>query len=208
MSEGNGAPGFVRGGPPAAVWKGLLALAGIGKDVGGAIASIAALSGDSGTRVPLPGTTEVVHPRDGKFGVVVSGSSVAAPYPESSGALSGKLVYTVYVRAGQRKNWILQYCLPKNGVPSVRPDGSAGALEAPWPYDIVRPDRGSDSDYVLVHGMVTKEGRFDQLSMVFPQEFEGKDLLLQSLSRWAFRPATRDGELAAVEVLRIIPRAD
>jgi hypothetical protein len=206
MAMGNEWPGPGLGGTPAAVWKGLLGLAGIGKDLGGAIASIAALSGERGSRVPLPGTTEVTHPRDGKFGVVVSGSSVAAPYPESSGALSGKVVYTVYLRVGQRKNWILQYCLPKTAVSPSRTEGSRDMLEAPWPYDITRPDHAGDSEYAVVHGMVNKEGHFDELAMIFPQEFEGKELLFQSLNRWIFRPATRDGEQAAVEVLLIIPR--
>jgi hypothetical protein len=145
-------------------------------------------------------------PKEGKFGVVVSGSTAAAPYPESSGALSGKVVYTVYLRVGQRKNWILQYCLPKAAVSASQTGGAASPLEAPWPYNIVRPDHAGNSGYVLVRGMVTIEGRFDQLAMVFPQDPEGKDLLIQSLSRWAFRPAKRDGEPAAVEVLLIIPR--
>jgi hypothetical protein len=214
VASGNGSTGAGRGGAPAAVWNGLLALAGLGKDVGGAIAGIAALTGEAvGSHVPLPdtlpplpGTTEIKHPRDGRFGVVVTGTSAAAPYPESFGALSGKVVYTVYVRAGQRKNWILQYCLPKPGIGPSRPEGNRASLDAPWAYDIVRPDHVGDSDYVMVHGMVTKEGHFDQLAMVFPREFEGKDLLFQSLNRWEFRPATQDGEQAAVEVLLIIPR--
>jgi hypothetical protein len=195
-----------RGGTPSAVWNGLLALAGIGRDVGGAIASIAALSGESDSHASLPGTTEVKHPKDGKFGVVVTGSSVASPYPQSAGSLSGKVVYTVYVGVGKRKNWILQYSLPKTSGSSFSAEGSRAALEAPWPYDIVRPNHGNDSDYVVVHGVVTKDGHFEELDMVFPPELEGKELLLQSLKRWAFRPATRDGEQASVEVLLIIPR--
>jgi hypothetical protein len=120
--------------------------------------------------------------------------------------MSGKVVYTVYLRVGQRKNWILQYCLPKTAVSASQVEGSRTPLEAPWPYSIVRPDRAGESAYVLVHGMVTIEGRFDQLAMVFPQDIDGKDLLFQSLNRWAFRPAKRDGEPTAVEVLLIIPR--
>jgi hypothetical protein len=41
--------------------------------------------------------------------------------------------------------------------------------------------------------------------MVFPGEFNQKDLLLRSLEQWTFRPASRDGVAADVEILLIIP---
>jgi hypothetical protein len=186
---------------------GLLAAAGDKGNGGGSGRSVLA-SGELDGNAALPGTRELTLPKDGKFAVVVLGSAAAALYPESSGTLSGKIVYTVYLRVGQRKNWILQYCLPKAAVSTSRVEGTRTPIEAPWPYNIVRPDHASDSDYVLVHGVVTIAGRFDQLAMVFPQDLEGKELLLQSLNRWTFRPAKRDGEAMAVEVLLIIPRED
>jgi hypothetical protein len=156
----------------------------------------------------LVGVTRITLPKDGKFGVVVSGSADTTRYPESVGALSGKVVYTVYLRVGLHKNWILQYCLPKSNDKSVATRGSSTPLEAPWPFLIMRPDRlsASDPDYIMVHGMLTTDGQFDQLAMVFPEELEKKDLLLKSLKLWAFRPVSRDGEPTAVEVLLIIPR--
>lgn len=180
--------------------------AGIVGNSGGGAASGGALDG-AGTKPGLPGTIQLKLPRDGNFGVVVSGSSAAASYPESSGALSGKLVYTVYLRVGQKKNWILQYCLPKMSTVSAKPAEEARAsLEAPWPYYIVRPENAGDTEYALVHGMVTLAGKLDQLSVVFPQDLSGKDILLQSLQQWTFRPAKQNGEVTAVEVLLIIPR--
>ena len=160
---------------------------------------------DPPERAPLniPGTTHITQPRDGKFGVVVQGSADSARYPESSGALSGKVVYTVYLRVGMRKNWILQYCLPKSAG-----QASSTPVDAPWPFEMLRPDRlgDSDSDYVMVKGMLTSGGQFEQLAMVFPDNMETRDLLLASLKSWAFRPASRDGEPTAVEVLLIIPK--
>ncbi len=154
----------------------------------------------------LAGFTRITLPKDGKFGVVVTGASASTPYPESVGALSGKIVYTVYLKVGLRKSWILQYCLPKP-VDGVR-RGTATPLDAPWPFLMMRPDRLNDfdPDYIMVHGMLTSAGQFDQLAMVFPAELEQRDLLLKSLNLWAFRPASRDGEPIAVEVLLIIPR--
>jgi hypothetical protein len=155
-----------------------------------------------------PGLTRIAAPKDGKFAVVVLGSADSTRYPESVGALSGKVVYTVYLRVGLRKSWILQYCLPKTAEKSASGNPSSTPLEAPWPFLILRPDRwsASDPDYVMVHGMITSAGQFDQVAMVFPDELDKKDLLLSSLKSWAFRPARRDGEPTAVEVLLIIPR--
>ncbi len=154
------------------------------------------------------GLTRINLPKDGKFGVVVLGSADSARYPESAGALGGKVVYTVYLKVGLRKSWILQYCLPKTSEKKIPVKARATPLDAPWPFLIMRPDRWSDSDptYIMVHGMLTEAGQFDQLAMVFPEELEKKDFLLHSLKLWAFRPASRDGEPTAVEVLLIIPR--
>ena len=161
--------------------------------------------------LPLPGTIKIELPKEGKFGVVVSGSSAAAPYAESVGALSGRMIYSVYLKVGLRKNWILQYCLPRSEEQKTAVRGRPDPLEAPWPYFIVRPSAismdGANADYILIHGTLTAGGRFDKLAMVFPGEFKQKDLLMRSLQQWTFRPASRDGVAADVEVLLIIPNS-
>jgi len=161
--------------------------------------------------LPLAGTIRIELPKEGKFGVVVSGSSAAAPYAESVGALSGRMIYSVYLKVGLRKNWILQYCLPSSEEQKTAVRGRADPLDAPWPYFIVRPDNasmsGANADYILVHGTITSAGRFDKLAMVFPADLKQKDLLMRSLQQWTFRPASRDGVAADVEVLLIIPNA-
>ena len=83
-------------------------------------------------------------------------------------------------------------------------------LEPPWPFLMLRPDELSefDSDYIMFHGMLNKDGQFDKLAMIYPAEIDNQALLLRSLNQWAFRPASRDGVPVAVEVLLIIPRAD
>ncbi len=146
--------------------------------------------------------TRLTLPKDGKFGVVVLGSAGSAMYPESVSALSGKVVYTVYLKMGLRKSWILQYCLVKSPAESAANKGTAATpLDAPWPFLMMRPDQwsASDPDYIVIHGMVTSAGQFEQLAMVFPEQLDERDLLLRSLKLWAFRPAARDGEPVAVE---------
>jgi hypothetical protein len=169
----------------------------------------ASLRGDTDTtdRSATAGLTRITLPKDGKFGVVVMGSSASELYPESAGLLSGKVVYTVYVGVGLRKNWILQYSLPKGSEHSAAP-GSAAALDAPWPFEMLRPEHLSklDPEYVMVHGLVDTAGRLDQLALVFPSELPDKDVLLSALRRWTFRAATEGGQTIAVEVLLIIPR--
>ncbi len=155
-------------------------------------------------RVPA-NVTRITLPKDGNYGVVVTGSSQSTPYPETIGALSGKMVYTVYLSVGLHKKWILQYCLTKEAARQVS-RGSATSLAAPWPFLLFRPDHlAQPGDYVVVHGIIDAEGRFDQLAMVFPDEFDQKDLLISSLKLWAFRPASRDRQPTAVEILLIIP---
>lgn len=169
-------------------------------------------SGAGGSGNPLgtgmAGLTRIALPKEGRYGVIVLGSADSAQYPESVGALSGKVVYTVYLKVGLRKSWILQYCLPKAAEQKVPVKRGATPIDAPWPFLIMRPEAfgPSDPDYIMVHGMLTTDGQFDQLAMVFPEELSTKDLLLHSLKLWAFRPASRDGEPVPVEVLLIIPR--
>ena len=153
--------------------------------------------------------TRLTLPKEGKYGVLILGSEAAAPYPESVGVLSGKLIYTVYLKVGLRKSWILQYCLPPDVQPKTRAAGTAKApLDPPYPFFIMRPNTldSQEPEYVLVHGIVTVDGKFDKLSLIFPDNLEKKNLLFNSLKLWEFRPAKRDGENTTVEVLLIIPR--
>jgi hypothetical protein len=154
---------------------------------------------------PLPGTTRIDLPKDGKFGAVVLASASSSPYPESESTLSGKLIRTVYLQMGLRKSWILQYCQLDN--PGQKTGVQTGSpIDAPWPFVMIRPNELSASDYIVVRGIVTAEGRFDQLALVFPEDLTQKDLLMSSLKRWQFRPASEAGQNEAVEVLLIIPR--
>lgn len=181
---------------------------GSGAGSGGSGGSGGAGGPDGSLAGGATGVTRFTLPKDGHYGVVVVGSAPAAPYPETVGALGGKMVYTVYLRVGLRKKWILQYCLPKAAEQRIKVRGSATPLDAPWPFLILRPDQLSDSgeEYVVVHGMITSEGHFDQLAMIFPEQLEKRDLLISSLSKWEFRPSSRDGVPTTVEVLLIIPR--
>ena len=154
------------------------------------------------------GQRTVVHitlPKDGKFGVVVVGSSLAEDYPETVHLWSGRLAYTVYLRVGVGKNWILQYCLPR--VQETASAGGAGRPDAPWPFDMTRPsiDADANTDAIMVHGFVNPLGRFEQLAVIFPTELAEAKFLLHALQQWQFRPSMQNGQATAMEVLLIIP---
>ena len=150
--------------------------------------------------------SHIVQPKDGQFGVVIVGSAVSEQYPEMTGFWSDRLVYTVYLHVGLRKNWILQYSVLRTG--DAATNGNNSRPEAPWPYDILRPKINPtdyNTDAIMVHGFVNPVGRFERLALVLPNGFPEAKFVLNSLQQWQFRPARQNGHNAAVEVLLIIP---
>jgi hypothetical protein len=179
--------------------------AGTGTATGSGSAGASGTAGDSDLGSERT-SKRITLPKDGQFGVVVVGSSLADEYPETVEIWKSRLVYTVYLHVGLGKNWILQYSLPR--VEGAAPAASVTRPEAPWPYDILRPDLlpgDFNSDAVMVHGFVNLAGVFEKLAVVFPSDFAQAKFLLGALKQWHFRPAREAGQVAAVEVLLIIP---
>jgi hypothetical protein len=148
----------------------------------------------------------ILLPKDGKFGVVVVGTSLADEYPETLQIWSDRVAYTVFLHVGLTKNWILQYAQPRSAESGS--GGSVSQLEAPWPYDILRPNmvsRDLNADALMVHGILNDTGRLESLAVAFPAEFSHADFVLQALQQWQFRPARQKGKPTSVEILLIIP---
>ena len=148
----------------------------------------------------------ISRPPNGRFGVVVVGSSASDQYPEAAELWSGRLIYSVYVQVGLGKSWILQYSIPRDDQNAAV--SKASRPEAPWPYDIVRPTLAPsdyNSDAIMVHGFVNVAGRFDKLAVVFPTEFREANFILSALRQWQFRPSRQNDHDTEVEVLLIIP---
>ncbi len=156
-----------------------------------------------------PHTAHITKPKDGQFGSVVVGSALEDRFPEMAGLLSGKMSYSVYVPVGLPKNWVLEYSLPRGS--EVASAGGGTRLEAPWPFDIIRPNiaPGSiDADALMVHGYVNIEGRFEALTIAFPPQYAQAQFVLSMLNKWQFKPATQNGQNVKVEVLLIIPEIE
>jgi hypothetical protein len=153
-----------------------------------------------------PSTAHITLPKGGQFGAVVVGSSLEEKYPETAELWSGRLSYTVYLHVGLTKSWILQYSLSR--VDNAAAAGNIARIEAPWPYNIVRPNIAPgtiDADALMVHGFVNQAGRFEALTVAFPPQFAQTQFVLNSLAQWQFRPATQNGQNVKVEILLIIP---
>jgi hypothetical protein len=173
---------------------------------GGEIAS-GAVDGDVFHAGPLQRQiTKVMLPKDGRFGVVVIGNSTADEYPETVALWRSRIAYSVYLQVGTTQKWVLQYALPSAAAASPVRDSR---VEAPWPYDIERPsiDADAQSDAIIVHGSLNTAGHLERLAVVFPEQLSEAAFLVHTLELWAFRPALRNGQPTAVDVLLIIPAA-
>jgi hypothetical protein len=151
----------------------------------------------------------IVLPKDGKFSMVLVGNSLEEQYPETAGIWTGRLAYTVYLHVGLAKSWILQYSLPR--ADQAAGTGSGARLESPWPTEIFVPNLPAgytNSDALVAHGLLNKEGRFDKLAVVFPPEFQEARFILDLLKQWVFRPARQNEKTTDVEILLIIPEQD
>ncbi|HWR51104.1 MAG TPA: hypothetical protein VN428_08355, partial [Bryobacteraceae bacterium] len=155
--------------------------------------------------------TRIVHPSNGVFDVVVQ-SSGPEGFPESAGVLSSKPVYSVYLRVGAKRDWILQYCLPASDAPapqvfgSVVRLGATARLNAPFPITTFRPPaRQHPGRYLMLHGFITGEGRFEGLRPLGAHDAADLAAASAALERWTFRPATQEGRPVRVEMLLAIP---
>jgi hypothetical protein len=145
-------------------------------------------------------------PKDGKFGVVVVGSSLSDQYPETLEVWSDRVAYTAYIHVGTPKAWILQYAQLRSADASA--GGTVAHLDAPWPYDIVRPNllsKDLNADALMVHGVLNETGHLVNLAIAYPQGYVHASYVLYELQKWQFRPAQQKGKPTAVEVLLIIP---
>ena len=151
-------------------------------------------------------TEHIALPRDGKFSVVAVGTSLEEQYPETAEVWANRVAYTAYLHVGLRKNWILQYSATRAAETATA--GRVARLDAPWPYDILRPNllsRDLNADALMVHGFLNQAGRFESLAIAFPSGFRYASFVLYALRQWQFRPAQQNGRATAVEVLLIIP---
>ena len=169
-------------------------------------------AGNSAPSTTPAGPARLIRPQTGAYEVAIVQSS--GMVPGSNGLLKGKPVYSVYIPVGTGKEWILQYCLPaEDAHPAARSQvvqlGNITPITAPYAFSIIGPaiQFRIGARYAFIHGFVNASGRFEHLEESSDQEIENIAAVLESLGQWEFRPATKDGVPAMVEILLCIPNA-
>jgi len=160
-------------------------------------------------RASSPEATRIQHPVNGSFDVVIQ-SGNHADLADVGQVLTGNPVYTVYLRVGDQKEWLLQYCVParQNSRPNpyeVNVD-DGGATVPPYPITTTVPNsilNGSFAKQIVIRGFLTAAGFLRSISAPESTPFTAE--LLTLLSEWRFRPALSSQKPVEVEVLLIIP---
>jgi glucokinase len=127
-----------------------------------------------------------------------------------AGILSGRPVYTVYLKVGTPKNWILQYCVPGESMATQTAAGvvslsNPSPVRAPYPRitEIPKPDKLPVDKNVTFHGFLETDGQLRDLRLVGTDPAGVGPEILTLLSTWLFRPATRDSRPIRVEVVLV-----
>jgi hypothetical protein len=162
---------------------------------GGAVASVGTGNGALPKAAVSTGPTRLIRPPTGTYEVAIVQSSGVVP-------------------VGTGKEWILQYCLPEEDAhPAARSQvvqlGTITPITAPYAFSIIGPaiQFREGARYAFIHGFVNASGRFEHLEEASDREIENIAAVLESLGQWEFRPATKDGVPAVVEILLCIPNA-
>ena len=194
--SGSGAPGSAGPSAPGGVAGGISVTGGNRPGIAGA--------------APLP--TVIRRPANGNFDAMVVQTTPLNQYPESRSLLTGRPIYSVYFSVGTTADWTFYFCIPgekpaSSNTSVIQLGPPATPVKAPYPTKLVRPEIALPSweKYVLVHGYVNEEGRFEGLRVVRSIQPGTDQALLASLSGWEFRAATKDGVGVMVEFLLSIP---
>jgi len=174
------------------------------------------------TKGPSPNTaapggseafTRIMHPPNGNFDVVVTQATVGGDLPGIPTRLSGSPVYTVYLRVGDAKEWVLAFCLPatkntQNSRYEVYIE-DATPLSPPYPIQTTIPQSviGQQRSAPLVfRGLLTAEGAFRNMEASEPGTASSK--IAAILAEWRFRPARKNNSPTEIQVALIIPATD
>jgi hypothetical protein len=130
--------------------------------------------------------------------------------PDLGGILSGNPVYSVYLRVGDQKEWLLEYCVPAREVAQNNPYqinlDEAGTITPPYPISTVIPTNLLGQQIgknIVVHGYLTAAGSFQNIKSRDNHPFLPQ--LLTLLNQWQFRPALRNKKPIDVEIVLVIP---
>jgi hypothetical protein len=179
-----------------------------GREATAAPASAPAGSPATGNR---PGVVRVEHPRTGSFDVVIMQAASRDDLPDIGGTLAGNPVYSVYLRVGDRKEWVLEYCVAGSDRSQVSPYqvslDDAAPITPPYPVSTSIPNAmpgQAFNKHLVIHGFLSSNGTFRNMKM--PNAATPlAEQILALLGEWQFRPALQRQKAIELEILLVIP---
>jgi hypothetical protein len=161
-----------------------------------------------------PGVPEVIrvqHPSNGSFDVVIMQSAVRDDTPDLAGMLTGNTIYTVYLNVGDRKEWLMEYCVAardnKQSSPYQINVDDEGTLTPPYPISSSIPGGLGTlrtAKAMVLRGLLTAAGSL-QVTKATDTNSPWMSQLVALVSQWQFRPALRNNKAIDVEVVLVIP---
>jgi hypothetical protein len=160
---------------------------------------------------PRPDVTRIDHPSNGSFDVVVMQSAARDDLPDVGGILTGTPVYTVYLPVGDRREWLLEYCVPGGDVAQANPYqiniDDASPVTPPYPVSTSIPTSFLGQPIpkqIVLHGFLTAAGILRNVKAPDANNVLAGQILAL-LSEWQFRPALRNKKPIDIEILLVIP---
>ena len=195
-------------GPPASVASTPSRVAGAPISVANAPTSV----GGAPPRVAsAPEVIRIQHPSNGSFDVVIMQSVARDDLPDLARMLTGSPVYTVYLNVGDRKEWLMEYCVPARVSKQVSPYQidveDSGSVTPPYPISTIIPESirvQQTTKPIVLRALLTAAGNLQVAKM--PDTSSPLIYLLTALvGQWQFRPAMRNNQAIEVEVLLVVP---
>ncbi|HYM11870.1 MAG TPA: energy transducer TonB [Bryobacterales bacterium] len=158
-----------------------------------------------------------VWPSGGNLGVVIVQQSSEESVLEGGEALTGQPVYTVYFDVpGAPRRWILQYCVPGSVTPKSFVTSDDGVIhivprrsvQPPFPLDRIPLNLKAyqgEAQRLVVYAVVDERGETVNVRVIRGTGADIDTAAVDTLKRWAFRPAMRGDTPVAVEALFGIP---
>jgi hypothetical protein len=154
--------------------------------------------------------TRINHPVNGNFDVVITQAAVREDIPDLAGMLSGTPVYSVYLQVGDRKEWLLEYCVPPREAVQSNPYmvniDDEGTITPPYPISTAVPSVGQAQqlNHIVLRGRLTAAGDLKIAKASDPNNAFVTHLLAL-VSEWRFRPALRNKRPIDVDFILVIP---
>lgn len=168
-------------------------------------------NGHSAQRAPTTPTTQ----GQTSYGITIVASGASGGGFRDFGIFHDEASYTVYLDmadAGARgSSWTLQYALNLQRAPDHSYAAPHGLLSPPFatsktlPHFSAEAARRGGGGTIVVFGVITPQGKFEELRIMQSPEAGLNELLLEALKKWTFRPAEMDGGKVPVKVLLGVP---